>query len=77
VAGQKIIVEKAVAWKPQVKSADFGQKLPFGVEAYEVKPGDTVYKIASRYGMKVEDLLKLNNREDATLKIGEQLQVKR
>lgn len=44
-------------------------------EEYEVKAGDTAYKIAARYGMRVEELLRLNQREDAVLRLGEKLKV--
>lgn len=42
---------------------------------YEVKAGDSAYSIARKYGMKVERLLEINQREDASLRIGEKLKV--
>lgn len=44
-------------------------------DVHEVKPGDSAYSIARKYGMKVERLLELNQREDASLRVGEKLKI--
>jgi membrane-bound lytic murein transglycosylase D len=44
-------------------------------ETYEVKTGDTAYKIAQKFGMKIDDFLSMNQKEDAALKIGEVVKV--
>ena len=44
-------------------------------EDYEVKSGETAYKIAQRFGMKIDAFLLLNQKEDATLQIGEIVKV--
>ena len=45
-------------------------------EFYEVKPGDTAFKIAQKFGLKVDDMLRLNGKDAAALSIGEKLRVK-
>ena len=42
---------------------------------YTVKSGDTLYSIASKYGLTVDELKKLNNLTSNTLSIGQQLKV--
>jgi len=44
-------------------------------EIYIVKSGDTLYGIASRYGVKVDDLRRYNNLSGNTLSIGQQLYI--
>lgn len=63
-----------------------GQKLKIPVEdnenidneygTYIVQSGDTLYKIAKKYGMSVSELMEINNLETTTLKIGQILKVK-
>lgn len=43
---------------------------------YIVRLGDTLYKIAKKYGMSVEELMKLNNLKGTTLTVGQVLKVK-
>ena len=40
---------------------------------YTVQKGDTLYSIATRFGMQVADLKKMNNKSSNLIKIGEQL----
>jgi len=42
-----------------------------------VRGGDTLYKIASKYGMTVSELKKLNDKKENTLSVGEELKVKK
>lgn len=44
-------------------------------EVYIVKSGDTLYSIASRYGVNVDDLKRYNNLNNNTLSIGQQLYI--
>lgn len=44
-------------------------------EMYIVKSGDTLYGIASRYGISVDDLKRYNNLNNNTLSIGQQLYI--
>jgi LysM repeat protein len=46
-----------------------------GTQLHEVKQGDTLFNIAKRYNMSVDDLKSLNNLQDSGIKIGQQLQV--
>ncbi|MEQ8241330.1 MAG: LysM peptidoglycan-binding domain-containing protein, partial [Cyclobacteriaceae bacterium] len=41
-----------------------------------VRGGDTLYKIASQYGMTVSELKKLNDKKENSLSVGEELKVK-
>ena len=42
---------------------------------YVVKTGDTLYRIATERGLKVEDLMRLNNMADASVEIGQELKL--
>lgn len=42
---------------------------------YVVQSGDTLYKIANRYGMSVSQLMAINKLEDTTLSVGQVLKV--
>ena len=44
-------------------------------DTYVVKSGDTLYKIANRYGMSVRQLMEINNLETTSLSIGQILKV--
>lgn len=44
-------------------------------QLYTVKSGDTLYSIASNYGMTVDQLVELNNLSNTTLEIGQLLKV--
>lgn len=74
--GQKIRVRKSenVVESPQFVSPEKVVST-LQTEDYEVKQGDTAYKIAAKFGMRVEELLRLNQREDAALRLGEKLKV--
>lgn len=45
-------------------------------KVYTVKQGDTLYSISRQFNISVSDLLKLNNKADGTISIGEELRVK-
>ncbi len=42
---------------------------------YEVKTGDTIFRIAKEHGVSINELLKWNDKTEATLSIGERLKV--
>ena len=42
---------------------------------YTVKPGDTLYRIASTYGVSIEDLINVNNLTSNILSIGQQITI--
>jgi len=46
-------------------------------ETYAVKPGDSCFSIAKKFGMKVERLLELNGKTQASLQAGEVLKVEK
>lgn len=50
-------------------------KASYKVKKYIVKPGDTLYSIAKRYGTDVETIKRLNNLEDNTISVGMELTV--
>jgi membrane-bound lytic murein transglycosylase D len=43
---------------------------------YEVKTGDTLYRIAREHGISIDELLKWNDKTEAKLSIGEKLKVR-
>lgn len=47
-----------------------------GKKFHEVKPGDTLYSISKKYNITVKDLIRINNKSDSNINIGEQLLIK-
>jgi membrane-bound lytic murein transglycosylase D len=79
--GQKIRVEKSMVSKQLVKTEE---PKPAATEAkaesfdlYEVKQGDSSYSIARKFGMKIDRFLQVNQKEDAALRVGDQVKVDR
>ena len=65
--GQKITIVKL----------DDGKKPASKSETYKVKKGDTLSSIASKYGMSVGELAKLNGiNQNAVIKIGQELKIR-
>ena len=50
--------------------------VPVQYETYTVKKGDSLYVIAKRYGVSVDDLIKLNNLSSNNLSIGQVLKIR-
>lgn len=74
--GQKVRVSKPASVEMSQKAISPSKPIStLLTEDYVVKSGDTAYKIASQYAMKVEELLRLNQRDDASLRLGETLKV--
>ncbi|WP_028950685.1 lytic transglycosylase domain-containing protein [Sulfurihydrogenibium subterraneum] len=48
-------------------------KASYKIKKYTVRPGDTLYSIAKRYGTDVETIKRLNNLEDNTISVGMEL----
>lgn len=46
------------------------------VNFHVVEPGDTMYGISKKYGLEVEEILKLNQKENFNLDVGERLRVR-
>lgn len=61
--GQKLILDEEIDIEP----------IPSNGVAYSVQPGDTLYSIASRYGVKIEDIIDLNNLQSTILSVNQQL----
>ena len=49
---------------------------PQGAEYYTVQAGDNMYRIALNHGMSTEELMQLNNTQDETVYVGQQLRVR-
>lgn len=49
---------------------------PDGPVYHEVRPGDTLFSIARRYGTTVEEVLRLNGRPSSAIRVGERLRVR-
>ena len=47
-----------------------------GAAFHTVRPGDTLFSLARRYGTTVEAVLRLNGRESSALRVGERLRVR-
>lgn len=50
-------------------------EIPVEYDLYTVKKGDSLWSISQMYNIKVNDLIKLNNLNDLTLQINQQLKV--
>jgi LysM repeat protein len=74
--GQTISVEN-VAPEARPAGEQPVKAISEGWTDYEIKPGDTAYKIARQFSIRVDDLLKLNQREDAVFRAGEIIKVPR
>lgn len=61
--GQKLLISKAPAQDEE--------------ETYTVKSGDTLYAIANKYGLTVDELKQLNNLTSNSLSIGQKLLIKK
>ena len=76
-----LLTKKSTAGKPSAaKKASKTQTAPAAKKAryHTVKKGDTLYSISRRYGLSVEDLLKLNNLgTSTTINPGDKLRVSR
>jgi membrane-bound lytic murein transglycosylase D len=73
VATKTVQPNQPTAVISQTKTTDAGSKVIY----YTVQPGDTLYKIASKYdGVTVEDLQRLNNIQNpSSIKVGSKLKV--
>lgn len=58
--------------EPQEKQAE-SMKVPVSMKIYEVKDGDTLFSIAQKAGLSVEDLKLLNNIQTNTIRTGQLL----
>jgi membrane-bound lytic murein transglycosylase D len=79
--GQKIRVEKVATLKPAAIPAETKSVAPVNrtesFDLYEVKTGDSSYSIARKFGMKIDRFLQINQKEDAALRVGDQVKVDR
>ncbi len=46
-------------------------------KSYKVKKGDTLYSISKKFNMTIKQIIKLNNLEEESLKVGEILKIKK
>ena len=58
--------------EPKEKETE-SMKVPVSMKIYEVKTGDTLFSIAQKAGLSVEDLKLLNNMQSDTIRIGQLL----
>ena len=61
--GQKLIIDEAVVIQP----------VPQDGVKYIVQRGDTLYSIANRYGVKIEDIIELNDLKSTILSVNQTL----
>lgn len=69
--GTKLLVSKAGKVTP--KNAE---KVTTNITYHTVEKGDTLYSISRKYGVKVDDIKKLNNLSDNSLSVGQKLRIK-
>lgn len=69
--GQKLIIPAKHSSQTAEKKTTRGQK----EEVYEVKSGDTLEKIAKKYGISVKDIMDYNDMRDEKIFAGDQLKI--
>jgi membrane-bound lytic murein transglycosylase D len=60
---------------PREELASTSEDVPAMNLVHEVKPTDTVYSIARKYGVTIKDLMEWNNKTDFNLAVGEKLRI--
>ncbi|MDR1920164.1 MAG: LysM peptidoglycan-binding domain-containing protein [Candidatus Adiutrix sp.] len=70
-SGQKLTVAGRAPEAPSASAPP-----PAGGKTYKVGAGDTLYSIARKHGMSVEEIKKLNNLSNNTARLGQTLKVK-
>ncbi|MDJ1502230.1 LysM peptidoglycan-binding domain-containing protein [Cytophagaceae bacterium BD1B2-1] len=75
--GQALSIRAQSTTKNSVDTTKTQPTSSVSVTEYEVKPGDTLYKIAKAYGVTVEKLLEWNNKTTPSVSIGEKLKIKK
>lgn len=71
--GQRLVVGRVSGFNPDIERHTSTTR----EAVYTVKPGDTLYSIARQYGMTVKDIMELNEKDDFTLQVGEEIKVKK
>jgi LysM repeat protein len=60
--------------KPQAQASAKKEPVKAKAQVHEVRPGDTLYNIASKYGITLDQLLRLNNmKKNAAIQPGQKL----
>lgn len=57
-------------------AADDGFGEPDAPAYYEVRPGDSLFRIASQFNMSVQELMDYNNLDSSTIHVGQQLRIR-
>ncbi len=70
--GQKLIIPSGSVSPTPTPTPDNGNE---EYDIYVVKKGDSLWLIANNYGISVDDLIAMNNLDNLTLQIGQQLKV--
>ena len=73
IKAEKTLIVSEAKEKKNVANTQAKKNTP---NTHIVKNGDTFWNISQRYGMKVDELKKLNNISDNKLKIGQELMIK-
>ena len=73
--GNKIRVERKSTEILELNKTEKTTNIADGFINYEVKQGDSSYSIARKFGMKIDRFLLINQKEDAALRIGDQVKV--
>jgi len=74
---KKAAAKKATAKKAAAKKISGASSQDKEALYHEVRPGENLYRIGLRYGLKVDELLRLNNLEpETTIHVGQKLKVR-
>ena len=74
--GQRIVIPVATAQTVKTNNKQGIKKVALQAITYKVKKGDTLYSVAERYGMSIQELKKLNKIKGNILKTGQIITVK-
>jgi len=78
VVGQTLVIPRMVSPTERFHDTSSSQpqgEMPLVGIVHEVKDGETLYGIARRYGVKVDDILTWNKKKTTTLFVGEKLRI--
>lgn len=76
IGSQEIVNHSAVAKKNSATASDLTDAISGNPETYIVKKGDTLYSISKKHQLTVSQLKAINQLENNTIKIGQQLKLR-
>ncbi|MDI6400500.1 LysM peptidoglycan-binding domain-containing protein [Balneolaceae bacterium ANBcel3] len=73
-AAADTVTDQETSHEPELEEDSFSKP---AFSYYEVRPGDTLTRIASQFQMTVDEIMEMNNLDDTFLRVGDQLRIRR